>query len=192
VLATGASAVYREFLFWLGRRPAFNWFGPRVFAPIDTWLYPRVHGALVSAGPPVLPLLMLTTCGRQSGRARAVPLLYMRHRESLLVVGSNWGRANHPAWSSNLLANPTARVQVGQASYAVSARLIAPPESTRLWPELYRFCPVWQSYAERSGRDLRVFALTSQPGVPSSQSATSPCSGPEATPPPKVTPLPQA
>ena len=38
---------------------------------------PAAHGAVVSAGPPVLPLLMLTTVGRASGQDRTVPLLYM-------------------------------------------------------------------------------------------------------------------
>jgi deazaflavin-dependent oxidoreductase (nitroreductase family) len=161
-LAAAGAERYRRFLFWLGRRQLFNWLGPRVFAPIDTWLYPRVHGAVVSAGPPVLPLLMLTTWGRQSGRARAVPLLYLRRNDELLVVASNWGRANHPAWSSNLLANPTAVVQLGAVTYPVSAHLLTSNEKACLWPELCRFCPVWQTYADRSARDLRVFSLTAQ------------------------------
>jgi deazaflavin-dependent oxidoreductase (nitroreductase family) len=147
-------------LFWLGGRQAFNWLGPRVFAPIDTWLYPRVHGAVVSAGPPVLPLLMLTTWGCRSGQSRAVPLLYLKLDNQLLVVASNWGRANHPAWSTNLLATPTAMVQIGKSVYTVSARLLEGEEKAKLWPELCRFCPVWQTYANRSGRELRVFALT--------------------------------
>jgi deazaflavin-dependent oxidoreductase (nitroreductase family) len=158
LLTSAASARYREFLFWLGRRQFFNWLGPRVFAPIDTWLYPRVHGAVVSAGPPVLPLLMLTT-QRRSARARAVPLLYMERENELVVVASNWGRANHPAWSSNLLANPAALVHIGKAAHPVTARLLEPEEKARLWPELTGFCPVWQAYADRSGRELRVFSL---------------------------------
>lgn len=87
---------YKGFLFWLGRQDWFNWLGPRLFAPLDTWLYPRTHGVVVSAGPPVLPLLMLTTLGRISGQDRTVPLLYMRHGDALVVVGSNWARSHHP------------------------------------------------------------------------------------------------
>jgi F420H(2)-dependent quinone reductase len=158
--ATTASARYRDLLFWLGRREVFNWLAPRIFAPIDTWLYPRVHGVVVSTGPAVLPLLMLTTWGRHSGRSRAVPLLYLQRQNDLLVVASNWGRSKHPAWSSNLLANPSALVQIGETTSAAAARLIPPAEKAMLWPELCRFCPVWQSYADRSGRDLRVFSLS--------------------------------
>jgi deazaflavin-dependent oxidoreductase (nitroreductase family) len=138
----------------------FNWLGPRVFARIDTWLYPRMHGKVVSTGPPVLPLLMLTTSDRQSGESRAVPLLYMKRQNDLVVVGSNWGRPRHPAWSSNLLANPNARVQLGSTVYPVTAHLLTPSAKAALWPELCGFCPVWQTYAIRSGRDLRVFSLS--------------------------------
>jgi deazaflavin-dependent oxidoreductase (nitroreductase family) len=155
-----ASASYRGFLFWLGHRRLFNWLGPRVLAPIDTWLYPRAHGAVVSAGPPVLPLLMLTTWGRRSGRARAVPLLYLQRADDLLVVASNWGQPKHPAWSSNLLSNPKGVVQLGEASYPVTAHLLTSEEKACLWPQLCQFCPVWQNYAAHSGRDLRVFSLT--------------------------------
>src|SRR5690242_13643585 len=88
VLTATLADRYRGFLFWLGRQDWFNWLGPRVFTPLDKWLYPRTHGAVVSAGPPVLPLLMLTTSGRMSGRERTVPLLYMRQGHDLIVVGS--------------------------------------------------------------------------------------------------------
>jgi deazaflavin-dependent oxidoreductase (nitroreductase family) len=151
--------AYRQLLFWLGRKPAFSWFGPRVFAPVDTWLYPRTHGTLVSTGPSVLPLLLLTTIGRRSGQQRAVPLLYMAAEDRVVVVASNWGRDKHPAWSDNLLANPAATVDIRKDRFSVGARLVTADERAELWPRLRVFCPVWEKYAERSSRDLRVFAL---------------------------------
>jgi deazaflavin-dependent oxidoreductase (nitroreductase family) len=154
---------YRRFLFWLGRQDWFNWLGPRLFTPVDAWLYSRTHGTIVSAGPPVLPLLMLTTLGRLSGRARAVPLLYMRHGDDVLVVGSNWARTHHPGWSENLLANPTCVVKIGRSTNHACARLVPADEAEALWPRLEAFCPVWRVYRERSGRELRLFALRRRP-----------------------------
>jgi deazaflavin-dependent oxidoreductase (nitroreductase family) len=159
VLTVSLADRYRGFLFWLGRQNWFNWLGPRVFTPLDRWLYPRTHGALVSAGPPVLPLLMLTTSGRVSGRNRTVPLLYMRRGEELIVVGSNWARARHPGWSENLLADPRCSVTVGRSTRGARARILPPDEAEALWPSLEAFCPVWRTYRERSGRDLRVFEV---------------------------------
>jgi deazaflavin-dependent oxidoreductase (nitroreductase family) len=102
---------------------------------------------------------MLTTIGRVSGRDRAVPLLYMRHDADLIVVGSNWARARHPGWSENLLANVHCSVTLGRNTSAARARLLPPDEADALWPTLEAFCPVWRTYRDRSGRELRVFAL---------------------------------
>jgi deazaflavin-dependent oxidoreductase (nitroreductase family) len=163
VLTSAIADRYRTFLFWLGRQDWFNWLGPRVFAPLDTWLYPRTHGAVVSAGPPVLPLLMLTTFGRVSGCERTVPLLYMRRDEDLIVVGSNWARTHHPSWSDNLLANARCSVTIGRRLCRARARLLAGEEAATLWPGLEAFCPVWRTYRDRTSRELRVFALRREP-----------------------------
>jgi len=159
VLTSRLADRYRGFLFWLGRQDWFNWLGPRVFTRLDTWLYPRTHGAVVSAGPPVLPLLMLTTRGRVSGRERTVPLLYMRRHQDLIVVGSNWARTHHPAWSENLLSNVRCSVTIGRSTCSARARLLPADEADAAWPGLEAFCPVWRTYRERSGRELRIFAL---------------------------------
>src|SRR4051794_35843353 len=121
-----------------------------------------MHGAVVSAGPPVLPLLMLTTSGRVSGRERTVPLLYMRRAEEVIVVGSNWARSHHPAWSENLLADTRCRVTIGRSTCSARARRVPADEAEALWPSLEAFCPVWRTYRERSGRELRVFALRAE------------------------------
>jgi deazaflavin-dependent oxidoreductase (nitroreductase family) len=102
---------------------------------------------------------MLTTTSRTSGRIRSVPLLYMRRGNDFIVVASNWGQAQQPAWSNNLLSHPRASIQIGRDRREMQARLLAPDEKAPLWPELVAFCPVWQTYTERSGRDLRVFVL---------------------------------
>jgi deazaflavin-dependent oxidoreductase (nitroreductase family) len=161
VLSGGLARSYRGLLFWWGQQSLCSWLGPRLFAPIDTWLYPRVHGTVVSAGPAVLPLLMLTTRSRTSRQPRSVPLLYCQLGDEIIVVGSNWGQPKHPAWSDNLLAEPDGVVQIGKATFSVTARLLEGEEKARIWPELTTYCPVWQRYQERSGRDLRVFVLNS-------------------------------
>jgi deazaflavin-dependent oxidoreductase (nitroreductase family) len=86
--------------------------------------------------------------------------VYLEQGEDLVVVASNWGRASHPAWSANLLAAPGATVQIGRRCEHVLARRATPEEQAQLWPRLIALCPVWQTYADRSGRDLRVFILS--------------------------------
>ena len=128
---------------------------------LDKWLYPRFHGRLISAGPPILPLLLLTSTGRRSGRPLSTPLVYLPDREGLVVVASNWGQRQHPNWSSNLLAEPHATVEINGRRRAVVASLARPDERARLWPKLLQEFPPYQTYANRSGRELRVFVLRS-------------------------------
>ena len=107
----------------------------------------------------VFPTLMLTTTGRRSGLPRRQPLLYLRDGGAYVVVGSNFGRTSHPAWSANLLAEPNATIEVGGRRLQVVARLLSAEDKQRLWPQLLRMWPGFDDYVERSGRDVRVFAL---------------------------------
>lgn len=152
--------AYRTLLQRLGHFRALSWLGAHVLSPMDRWLFPRFHGRLVSVGPQVLPGLMLTTTGRRSGRARSTPLLYLERADDVVVVASNWGQRDHPAWSANLLADPRAIADSGSRRWHVSARLATADERASMWPDLLRIWPAYQTYVERSGRDVRVFILS--------------------------------
>ncbi len=106
-----------------------------------------------------LPSLLLTTTGRRSGLPRTVPLLYVPDGARYVVIASNWGQQHHPAWSANLLAEPDATVSIHGHDVAVRARLADPAERDRLWPSITRTWPAYDTYVERSGRDIRVFLL---------------------------------
>jgi deazaflavin-dependent oxidoreductase (nitroreductase family) len=152
--------LYRRLIHRLGHLRLFAWMGVHIFTPLDKRLYPRTQGRVISAGPPILPVLMLTTVGRKTGALHTTPLLYVEDGEDLVIVGSNWGQRHHPAWSFNLLTHPKARVQVGRETREVDARLASPAERTRLWPRLVSIWPPYETYAQRSGRDLRMFVLS--------------------------------
>jgi deazaflavin-dependent oxidoreductase (nitroreductase family) len=67
-------------------------------------------------------LIILTTTGARSGEPRSVVLGYGRHGERLLAIASNNGAPQAPAWYINLLANPTATIEVaGQDRFEVRA-----------------------------------------------------------------------
>ncbi|MFJ9368660.1 nitroreductase family deazaflavin-dependent oxidoreductase [Nocardia sp. NPDC101769] len=104
--------------------------------------------------------LLLTTTGRRSGLPRSVPLLYIEHRDRFYLTGSNSGRAAHPEWTANLLANPEAVITVKGRRHAVTARLLEGDERQRIWPVLTAIWPPYDIHTARSGRTLRVFELT--------------------------------
>ena len=64
----------------------------------------RVSGGRIGAHVAGLPVLLLTTTGRQSGKRRTVPLgYYDDDGHALVVVGSKGGAPQHPAWYVNLI-----------------------------------------------------------------------------------------
>lgn len=105
------------------------------------------------------PVLLLTTTGRRSGEARTAPVLYMRHGDDLVVIGSNAGNERVPAWSLNLKANPDAEVEVGGQRRLVKARVAEGEEREDLWKRVNEAYSGFDDYAERTSRDISVFVL---------------------------------
>ncbi|AKU15542.1 nitroreductase/quinone reductase family protein [Luteipulveratus mongoliensis] len=145
----------------LGHQPWFAWLG-RQAVPLDRAIQRRTGGRLTVIGRAGLPEMLLTTIGRKTGAERTVPLLYARDGERYIVIASNWGQPNHPAWSGNLRANPDATVTIAGRSTPVRAEQLTPTERERVWPAVVRVWPAYDTYAERAGRELRVFALTTR------------------------------
>ena len=122
--------------------PWFAKVGPKVVPPMDKALH-KLTGGRVLVSRMLVPSLVLTTTGRKSGLPRESPLACMPEGDGWYVVGSNFGRKTHPAWTGNLLA-----------------RLLTDDEKADVWPRLTRTWPAFDSYVERSGRNIRVFHLT--------------------------------
>jgi deazaflavin-dependent oxidoreductase (nitroreductase family) len=140
--------------------------GTRGFARVAPLIVPRLDrlmhrltgGRLVlSAG--MLPSLMLTTTGAKTGKRRTTPLATQPDGGCWYVVGSNFGRESHPAWTANLIANPEAEITFKSRTIPVKAHLLSAEEKAEVWPRLLRSFPNYDVYTERSGRDIRVFRL---------------------------------
>jgi F420H(2)-dependent quinone reductase len=108
------------------------------------------------------PVLLLTTTGRKSARRRTAPVLYLRRGEDLVVIGSNAGNANAPAWALNIQANPEATVEIGDEKREMRARIAEGEECTGLWNAMSDQYPGFDHYRERTSRDIRVFVLEPQ------------------------------
>ncbi len=153
---------YAEAVARLGHQRWFASLG-RAVVPLDRAVYRATQGRWTLIGRGVVPQLILTTTGRRSGQPRPVPLLYARDGEAFVVVASNWGQREHPAWSANLISNPLASITLDHDPIPVRATLAEGEERERLWPLLTSVWPAYDTYAARSGRDLRVFRLRPVP-----------------------------
>jgi deazaflavin-dependent oxidoreductase (nitroreductase family) len=132
--------------------------GPKIVPHLDRALHKMSGGRIIMSGG-MLPSLVLTTTGAKTGQRRTTPLATKPEGGSWYVVGSNFGRDNHPAWTANLIANPDAEVSFRAHTTAVHAHLLTTEEKADIWPRLVTFWPNYDVYVERSGRDLRVFRL---------------------------------
>jgi deazaflavin-dependent oxidoreductase (nitroreductase family) len=137
----------------------FRRFAPRVLVPVDRFVH-RVTGGRVLIAAALLPSLVLTTTGAKSGLPRQTPLATFPQADgSFIVVGSNFGRTNHPAWTGNLLKEPEATIAYKGKAIGVTARQLSDDEKADVWPRIIRDWPTFDAYVEASGRNLRVFRL---------------------------------
>ena len=103
--------------------------------------------------------LILTTTGRRSGERRQHPLIYGRHGDDYLVVASKGGTPKHPAWYLNLDADPEVEIQVKDKKMRARARTATPDEKAELWSIMTEQWPAYDSYQERTDREIPVVVL---------------------------------
>jgi deazaflavin-dependent oxidoreductase (nitroreductase family) len=106
------------------------------------------------------PVLILHTTGRKSGAVRKLPLIYGRDGDDYLIVASKGGAPDHPAWYLNLVANPNATIQVWADLIPVTARTAMPEEKARLWPTMTALWPDYDTYQQRTPRDIPLVILS--------------------------------
>jgi len=107
-----------------------------------------------------MPVLLLTTTGRRSGKRRTVALTYFRKGADLVVIGSFGGSDLPPAWWLNLQRDPQASVLIGGTTSEVTARPATAAERDRLWPLATSTHPGYARYQERTARLIPIVMLT--------------------------------
>jgi deazaflavin-dependent oxidoreductase (nitroreductase family) len=142
----------------IGRQPWIVTAGPH-FAKVDNAVQRWTGGWLSVMRLAGLTSILLTTTGRKSGLPRSSVLLAIPDGGSLLVVASNFGKPGHPAWSTNLIANPEATVHMRGRAFAVKAALLTGDERADAWSRATVVWPGYDGYAARTDREIRVFRI---------------------------------
>jgi deazaflavin-dependent oxidoreductase (nitroreductase family) len=120
----------------------------KIIGAIHRWLY-RMSGGKWGQTFFGSPILLLTTTGRRSGQPRTWPLTYLPEGEHLIVVASNGGQPNHPAWYLNLRANPQVSVQLGNQTQTMIAQTAEGEERARLWSRVVEEYPAYAGYQRK-------------------------------------------
>ena len=95
-------------------------FFQRMFVPFHVFMF-RLSGGRLLGKSGGLPVLLLTTTGRKSGKQRTMPLFYLDDGGALAVSASAAGGPRHPAWYVNLVVNATVQVQTRAGKRAMVA-----------------------------------------------------------------------
>jgi deazaflavin-dependent oxidoreductase (nitroreductase family) len=106
-----------------------------------------------------VPVLLLTTTGRKSGRSWTVPVMYQTDGDRWVIIASNGGNAKHPAWWLNLRSRPEASVQIGRETFLVSATETAGEQREYLWRRMADMYKGYDAYARKTTRRIPVVLL---------------------------------
>ncbi|MFF5534144.1 nitroreductase/quinone reductase family protein [Streptomyces cinerochromogenes] len=138
---------------------------PHVVPALDRGVHRLTRGRVLLSAR-LLPGVILTSTGARTGRPRRTPLACMPVEDgrSWILVGSNFGRPGHPAWTHNLLAHPEASVSWKGRDIPVTARLLTGEERAVAWRALLAFWPPYAVYQARVEREIRLFRITRNPG----------------------------
>lgn len=150
---------YKEFLNSFSVTPLGVWMIKTFAAKADPFFYRISGGKFTSSGPLSIPQLTLTTIGRKSGKERTVQLGYHEDGDDVLIVASNFGGTNHPAWSHNLDANPDCKIRLGAEDKNVTAVRLTDSEKAIVWPKIEGTIPQMKTYKTRTTRNIKVYRL---------------------------------
>lgn len=134
-----------------------NWIF-RQFMRLQVFVYRRSGGKRMGhlRG---MPVLLLTTVGRKTGKQRVTPVMYIRDGSNFVITASNNGKDKQPGWFLNLKASSQTTIEVDGAAKHVIAHQASPEEKGRLWPLLVKQAPFFEKYQKNTTRDIPMVIL---------------------------------
>lgn len=136
-----------------------DWFraiAPRVIPGMHRAMNKLTRGRFVPGAG-----LVLYTTGAKSGQRRETPLEAVPSPDGTwVVVGSNFARETHPAWTGNLLANPECEILVRGTTMSATAVLLEGEARDEGWQQALAHFGGWQAYTDITDREFRIFRIT--------------------------------
>jgi deazaflavin-dependent oxidoreductase (nitroreductase family) len=105
------------------------------------------------------PVLAITTIGRKSGQARSTVIACLVDGDDLVVIPSNSGLDQAPAWWLNLQADPKAEVEFRGEQSTRRARRASAEEEARLWDLVVDQFAGFADYRRMTDREIPVVIL---------------------------------
>lgn len=106
-----------------------------------------------------IPVIIVTTVGRKSGKLRKTPLMRVEHEGSYAAVASQGGAPTHPVWYWNIKAHPHVEVRDRDRVGDYTARELSGAERDEWWDRAVAVYPDYRDYQEKTDRTIPVFVL---------------------------------
>lgn len=104
-----------------------------------------------------MPIIVMTTVGRKTGKVRKVPLMKVEHNGEYAIIASKGGAPKNPAWVANLLADPKVMIQDGAEPFDAVVRLVEGAERDEWWERSVAAYPPYAEYQAKTDRQIPVF-----------------------------------
>lgn len=125
----------------------------KIFTRIHIALY-RLTNGLLGFRMRGMPVLLLTTRGRKTGRIWTTPVMYIQSSGYYIIAASNNGMNRHPAWFLNLQAAPEVEIEIKDQKVKAEAALVSENKYDQYWGQLTQQAPFFKEY--KKSRSLPI------------------------------------
>lgn len=125
---------------------------------LHLWAYKLSRG-WIGSSLVGMPVLMLYSRGRRTGRTRENLLTFISHEDAFLIAGSNGGAVSSPGWYFNLKDEPRTQIRWRGKLIEVSARETRGQERETYWNMFKSSVDSYARYEARTSRLIPVLVL---------------------------------
>jgi deazaflavin-dependent oxidoreductase (nitroreductase family) len=136
----------------------------RIGSAIHRVLY-RASGRKVGGKVNGVPVALLTTRGRRTGRQYTWPIGYLVVGEDILLTGSAGGAPHHPGWYYNVQAHPRVTIEVDGVAREMIAEIQTGMDREQGWERIVREYPIFTRYQRKVARQIPVVRLRPAPAA---------------------------
>ncbi|GHO71237.1 hypothetical protein KSC_101290 [Ktedonobacter sp. SOSP1-52] len=130
----------------------------RLATAVHVSLY-RLSGGKIAGRAQNMPVLLLTTTGRKSGKQHTTPLIYLTDGNSIFIVASNGGQGKLPNWWLNMRKSKEACIEIGSKQFQVRVQEAVSDERQRLWSLAVASFPGYAKYQQRTPYPIPLVIL---------------------------------
>ena len=126
------------------------------FSKLNVLVYKLTGGRLMGKfqGRPVV---LIEMTGARSGNKITIPLMYVPHKDGVIIVGSQGGAPNSPVWVKSVQKNSNVVAQYRGKRMNLVARQVGDEEKAALWPVCVQHYHEFDDYQARTDRNIPVF-----------------------------------